>query len=448
MFIAFWRKVTNNQFILSVVEFGYSLQFSSLPPILHLTSGSFSDSRFQAVSTQVSILSSKTAISTISPSPDQFVSPIFDVPKKDCDDVRVILNLKILNTFIRKTHFKLEGLDTIISMLRPGDYFVSIDLKDAYLMLLMHPDSWRFLCFEWDDIRYFYRCMPFGLTSAPRIFTKVFKQVLVFLRGKGLRVSAWFDDIILIASSVSLLLEQLHFCKLTLRSLGFIPHPDKSMLVPSQKIYHLGFDWDSVAFTLSVPLVKLEALRSLCLKAISSVVSLRYLNKILGTVESFRVAFPYAALYYRGLQREVAYYISRGSLWDDTIDISLPAKADLQWWLSCSPDLHRSLHPFVHDFVLTTDSSESGWGAVSSSGEDAYGFWDSTESLLHINVLETKAVLFGLRSLFRDYPASSILVRSDNISTVSYINNFGGRSSAIFEVVKDIYSFIGYEGIG
>ena len=298
---------------------------------MQLPSGSFSPSHFVAVSNEISILYSKTAIAQITPSDSQFVSPIFDVPKKDCDARRVILNLKILDTYIVKTSFKLEGLDTIINMLRPGDFLVSIDLSDAYLMLLIHPDMWHYLCFDWDNIRYHYRCMPFGLTSSPRIFTKVLKCVLIFLRGRGLRISAWFDDIILAANSVSLLLEHLHFTMITLRSLGFIPHPEKSSLTPSQTLYHLGFNWDTVAFTLSVPVEKVLALKSLCSKAMSGLVSLRFLNKILGTVESFRVAFPYAALQYRYIQWGVAYCISHGSLWDDTISIQRLTKIDLSW---------------------------------------------------------------------------------------------------------------------
>ena len=205
-----------------------------------------SPSRSISLSKEVSTLISKSAVIAVPPNSNQFVSPIFDVAKKDSDDRRIILNLKTLNKFIVKVSFKLEGYDDIINMIRKGDYFVSIDLQDAYLMFLMHPFYWKFLCFDFLNTRYHYKVMPFGLTSAPRIFTKVFKKVLIFLRGKGLRVSAWFDDIILAASSISLILEHLHFTKLILKSLGFIPHPTKSMLIPSQTISHLGFIWDSV----------------------------------------------------------------------------------------------------------------------------------------------------------------------------------------------------------
>ena len=170
---------------------------------------------------------------------------------------------------------------------------------------------------------------------------------------------------IIMAHSISILLEHLHFALLTLKSLGFIPNKEKSSLIPSQTIYHLGFIWNSLDLTLSVPKEKISDLKSLCAQALSKPVSLRFLNKILGTVESFKMGFPYAALYYRGIQREVASYISNNFNWDDRIILSKLTIDDLLWWVSCPTPLPaKSLSPFIPDIVITTDSSETGWGRV------------------------------------------------------------------------------------
>ena len=328
-------------------------------------------------------------------------------------------------------------------MIRPGDYFVSIDMKDAYLMLMMHPDCFRFLCFEWENVRYFYRCMPFGLTSSPRIFTKVFKCVLTFLRKKGLRISAWFDDIILMANSVSLLLEHLKYTMTTIKSLGFIPNMEKSMLVPSQEIYHLGFVWNSVNLTLAVPVNKVSNLKILCSQALAHSVSLRFLNQILGIIKNFRLGYTYAALHYRGIQKDVAFHISNDFNWDDRILLSDSAIADLNWWKECSDSLPpKSISPFVPDLTITTDSSESGWGGISSEGDEAYGFWSPDESRIHINILETKAVIFTFYSLIRKYSNISILIKSDNSTTVTYINNMGGVIALeVNEIIIELFNF-------
>ena len=438
-----WAEVTSNSFVLKIIEFGLQIHFHTLPPILTLNSYPPSSSRIVSISSEVQSLHIKTAISVVSPSLDQFVSPIFDVPKKDSDDCRVILNLKVLNHYIYKSKFKLEGYDVIINMLRQHDYMISIDLKDAFLMFSMHCQFHKYLCFEWLGVRYCYTCMPFGLTSAPRIFTKVLKSVLVFLRGRGLRITAWFDDLILLADSVSLLLEHLYFTRLILRSLGFLVNEAKSSLVPSQTLLHLGYNWDSASLTLSVPEDKVRNLKLLCVKALAGPVSLRFLQRILGTIESFKVAFKYAALHYRDLQREVSRHISSGSDWDLKITASPLSRKDLEWWLSCPFSLlPRSLAPFTPHITVTTDSSNSGWGAFTSLNEESFGFWSEEESQLHINVLETLAVIYAFKCFFRDVSHMFILVKSDNSTTVSYINHLGGvRSPAISELIIDLYNY-------
>ena len=62
LFIDFWRKVTSNNFVLKIVEFGYKLQFYRIPPFMNLSSGHFSASRTLSLSKEVSTLLSKTAI--------------------------------------------------------------------------------------------------------------------------------------------------------------------------------------------------------------------------------------------------------------------------------------------------------------------------------------------------------------------------------------------------
>ena len=306
----------------------------------------------------------------------------------------------------------------------------------------MHEETVDYLCFDWDGIRYYYQCMPFGLTSAPRIFTKVLKVVLVFLRSRSIKASAWFDDIIIAANSISLILENLYFTKLLLKSLGFIINEQKSSLSPSQKMCHLGYIWDTVSYTLSVPEEKVIALKQKCIYALEHPVSLRFLQKILGTIEAFRTAFPLAALYYRGIQKQVASNISENSPWDKIVSPSARARIDLSWWISCPNSLPpKPLDPFTPQIILTTDSSSDGWGAFTSLDTEASGHWSEDESILHNNILETKAVLFALQSLLRDTHNKSILIRSDNSNTVAYINNQGGRSVLINDIIFELYDF-------
>ena len=123
--------------------------------MIEIYSSPFSSLREDSISLEISELYNKSAIDTTKPTDDQFISPIFDVPKRDTKKRRVILNLKFLNKYIVKTGFKMEGYDTLFRLVQQGDYFISIDLMDAYLTFSINSEFWKFLCFKWLDIIYF-----------------------------------------------------------------------------------------------------------------------------------------------------------------------------------------------------------------------------------------------------------------------------------------------------
>jgi len=244
-------------------------------------------------------------IKIVSPNHEQFISHIFPVPKKSPGDFRIIFDLTELNHCVRKLRFKMDSIPDIMNMIQPGDFFVSLDLSDAYYCIAMHVLSLPFLTFYFLNVYYQFTCLPQGLSSAPRIFTKVIRVILTFLRRQNIRIAAWIDDFLMASSSLSLCQDQAFQTIRTFEELGFVPNLEKSQLSPSQRIYHLGLIWDSVEFSVSVPQDKIELVRQKCATALSSRVTVRFLMSILGSIEYFKWGFPYAALHYRRLQRFV-----------------------------------------------------------------------------------------------------------------------------------------------
>ena len=110
----------------------------------------------------------------------------------------------------------------------------------------------KYFVFEFDSVRYCYNVLPFGLTSSPCIFTKMLKPVINYLRCKRICTSAYLDDIFISSPSASLL-KQLNFTLSLLISLGFTPNYSKSHLIPIHEIIHLGYSWDFVRMSISLP---------------------------------------------------------------------------------------------------------------------------------------------------------------------------------------------------
>ena len=76
-----------------------------------------------------------------------------------------------------------------------SEFFTTIDLKDAYFTISIHPDHYKYLRFEWNSTLFEFICLPFGLFSAPRVFTKVLKPFVGSIRNKGIRLVIYLDDL-------------------------------------------------------------------------------------------------------------------------------------------------------------------------------------------------------------------------------------------------------------
>ena len=92
---------------------------------------------------------------------------MFVIPKKG-GGWRPIINLKHLNkTYLVPLHFWMDTLRDVASLLCPGDWTASMDLKDAYFHVPIDRRFHRHLRFGWQGKLYQYRVLPFGLWLAP-----------------------------------------------------------------------------------------------------------------------------------------------------------------------------------------------------------------------------------------------------------------------------------------
>jgi len=76
-------------------------------------------------------------------------------------------------------------MDMLKDLLRKGNWLAKIDLKDTFFSTPMHPSHKKFLRFIFKERTYQFNCLPFGLSSAPWMFTKILKPALAILRERG-----------------------------------------------------------------------------------------------------------------------------------------------------------------------------------------------------------------------------------------------------------------------
>jgi hypothetical protein len=171
-----------------------------------------------------------------------FYSDIFLVPKKDSSDLRMIHNLAIFNDRYLQPPpaFKMMTVRDMLTVVQPGDWLASLDLKDAYLHVPIHADFHRFLRFMLHGIHYEWMVLPFGISVAPWLFTRITSPMSLFLHRKGISFFPYLDDCLMTCQTLTSLPVQVEYVLEFLHTLGWIVNFDKSHLTPTQDLQYIG----------------------------------------------------------------------------------------------------------------------------------------------------------------------------------------------------------------
>lgn len=436
-----WSRITNDREVLDAIK-GYKLPFKSIPIQAYKPRARIlSANELEIMQVEIRKLLSKGVVKRVNSSKHQFLSSIFTVPKRDGSS-RFILNLKALNEYLDCPHFKLEDYKTVSRLLFQGAWLAKLDLEDAYYMIPIYTGHQRFLRFEFDGCIYQFCCLPFGLCTAPRIFTKIMRPVVTVLRKRGYLSNLYLDDFLLLGRSFQNCNDNVNKTVDLLRGLGLRINFKKSQLVPSQSIEYLGFVYNSIQMTIALPERKCEHIQ----KEIASILkrhSCKIIEgaKLIGNLISASPAVEYSMIHTRFLERDKLQALLRCGSYEGNVNFSNDSLEELTWW---SSQLHSScklIRDDIYSYEMESDSSLSGWGALTSSSETR-GFWTEDEQRLHINILELRAAFKGLQSLLPKAQACQVLLRVDNTTALSYINRQGGcRSLGCLTEAKKIWKW-------
>ena len=367
-----------------------------------------------------------------------FYGRLFVVPKST-GGWRPVLDLSTLNSFLVTKHFRMETASSVRDAIRPGDWAVSIDLRDAYFHLLIHEADQKFLRFTWRGVVYQFRALPFGLAPAPWLFTKITRELCVVVRGRGIRLRVYIDDWLLLANSAVSCLQQAEVVLDLCMSLGFVLNEEKTDLVPSQQFLYLGMAFDTVEWTVAPsPQRVVRLLDSLSLARASEWITARSLASILGSMESMSLLLPLGRLHKRKVQRLFAQkWVQVSDNWSYRIPLGEDFLAATSQWLDrewLSRGVPITL-PAPQEFLFT-DASLGGWGAHLGN-LTAAGQWTYALRGCHINRLELEAVWLALKQFVDSVECKHVLVNTDNTTVAFYINKQGGAHSFTLSLLAE-----------
>ena len=195
-FVEGWKRITNDPYVLSIVAKGYRLRFTS-PPLLRQTPWEIRSPQVPkevlGMREQITLMLQKNAITKVPPDSPGFYSNIFLV-RKASGGWRPVIDLKSLNTHIHAPHFRMFTTSSVLSSVEKGDYAFKIDLQDAYFHVPIHPSSTKYLRFAFGNRVYQFQVLPFGLNTAPQVFTRLGHTVTAYLHRQGVSVIPYLDD--------------------------------------------------------------------------------------------------------------------------------------------------------------------------------------------------------------------------------------------------------------
>lgn len=183
---------------------------------------------------------------------------------------------------------------------------------------------------------YKYTCLPNGLSSTPRIFTKMLKPVYSTLHNQGYVSVGYIDDSYLQGDSITECQQNVLCTTSLFTKLGFYVHPSKSVFNPTQKLVFLGFIIDSVNMIVSPTPEKIQktvkACKQLLRKKTPRIIDLA---RVIGLIISLFPGAEYGPLHYRGLERDKTTALTNNSGdFNASMKLSEASFTELRWWIA------------------------------------------------------------------------------------------------------------------
>ena len=386
--------------------------------------------------------------------PDVHVSPFGVIPKSDPGKWRLIVDLsapkgRSVNDSISKelcslSYLSVDQVAAKVIKMGVGSLLAKFDLQAAYRNVPVHPDDRHLLGLRWGENVFLDTALPFGLRSAPMIFTAVADALAFIMRS---RIPSWLDhyldDFVLVGPPGSVQCGQdLQTALDTCAEVGF-PVSEGKTFGPATTITLLGIELDAVASELRLPREKLMKLRKMVARwRTRKACTKRELQSLAGHLNhACKVVRP-GRRFLRGLFGLISQFGRR----DHMIRLSSSFRADLEWWhvfvASCNGvSLLKGRRSSEWRVEIWSDASGS-WGCGAVWGVCWIQFsWESCPSFASASIApkELLPIIMAVAMWGHLWPGAEVLCHCDNMSVVAAINGGYCRDLAMAHMFRCLF---------
>jgi hypothetical protein len=242
---------------------------------------------------------------------------------------RLILDLRAVNACLYKRKVKFDDHKEALEYFTLNGFMTKFDLKSGYHHLDIFSQHRKYLRFCWtfkDGVQRFFHfnVLPFGLSSAPYIFTKLLRPLVKLWKGRGFH-GLGLEETYEKAEYAA------HHTPGDLLAAGFIITEERSVWQPIQIIEWLGLKWDATAGTISISdkhITKTTRLLDTAIKFPN--MSARELSTIVGSIISMG---PVLGRLARIMTRHCQITVAAAADWDTKHALDSYCLLEIQFWL-------------------------------------------------------------------------------------------------------------------
>ena len=254
-YLEHWHHIGANPSVIDTIENGYKIPFftTSVSKSFQNNQSAIQNANFVTCTVKELLKFCRTKETR---APPYIVSPL-TVAKNNHNKPRLILDLRYVNSFVYKGKIKFDDWRTMQDFVDNEGFPYKFDISQGYHHIDIDENHQKYLGSSWKidgKIRYFmFTVLPFGLCSAPFIFTKVVRSLVKFWRREERKICLYIDDGLGASPSLDLALDEIEFVKNSLTRCDFVINSEKSVWQPQKEFIWLGIKINLITSHFTIP---------------------------------------------------------------------------------------------------------------------------------------------------------------------------------------------------
>ena len=346
-------------------------------------------------------------------------------------------------------YVKVEEAARLIATHGKSALLAKLDLHSAYRKVPVHSEDQPLLAINWKGTTYIDHALPFGLRSAPKIFTAVADGYAWGLSSQGVTDFVhYLDDFLFWSPPGSPACASALQTALRLGAELGLPAAPGKVEGPSTSLTFLGIEIDTLNQVLRLPVAKLTRLKQTLRRWQSTTnPTKRELQSLIGLLNHAAAVVRPGRSFIRNLIENM----KSPRLLDQPTRLTAKAKADIAWWRFLVAEWNGvgffPLSEKSASLQVFSDASGSwGCGAFTETTPTLYFqfHWSSSWASAHIAAKELLPVVAGAALWGKQWENKLIVFRSDNSAAVEVLNNRSAADPTLTYLLQCLFFFEAY----